>query len=291
MMSQNPKRERADLLSCHEITESVLRSYLERRLTNARQGHLTQHLDHCSDCQVRWNRFRWDRAKAMPGYREFVQFLYEQREPLLEYVDSSRALITEWRNLPSHDPEAREAFFRSTPYYLYNLVMWHESGHRPGYVTSALPQLHQLGTKVICDYGCGIGSDGLRFLGEGYQVLFCEFDNPASRFLRWRLQQCGRSAHWMEPQTLLQEQPFDTLWAIDVFDHIPDLWGLAPLLERCRIVCYENDAEHKSHGGDSYHIPHSPSLIAKILTRCGFHRVGTTALLNIWSKTVSSTNE
>lgn len=278
-------------LPCSEITESLLRFYLERNLAANIHDALKHHLDQCAICHDHWNRFRWDQAKGTPGYTEFVRYMQEQGEPLLEYLDSSRALITEWRALPFHSQDAREAFFRSTPYYVYNLVIWHESGHRPAYIANALPVLRQLGAQVICDFGCGVGSDGLRFLSEGYQVIFCEFENPASRFLRWRLQQRRLDGIWTEPATLLQERPFDTLWAMDVFDHVPDLHALIPVLERCRIVCCENDSAQKIHGGESYHIQHPPFLLAQLLSHCGFHQIYASMLLSIWSKTALPENE
>src|SRR5207248_483828 len=42
------------------------------------------------------------------------------------------------------------------------------------------------GSRLL-DYGCGIGSDGLRLLDRGYRVEFADFDNPSARYLRWRL--------------------------------------------------------------------------------------------------------
>jgi SAM-dependent methyltransferase len=269
---------------CQEITNAVLQAYLERQISTSFQEALKYHLDSCPPCHSRWNRFRWEQAKGTPGYIEFETYLRARGEPLLEYLDSSRALIEEWRRLAPQSAEEREAFFRQTPYYLYNLVIWHESKHRPPYVASALPLLRELRVRTICDFGCGIGTDGLRFLDEGYAVIFCEYDNPSSRFLRWRLQQRQREAHWIEPAELAGSGLFDTLWAIDVLDHLPDFHALIPLLKRCRVACFENDSFQKTHGGASFHIHRAMHVLPRLLTEYGFRLVHTGPLLALWQK-------
>lgn len=277
----------ASAQSCQTaVTPAQLSAYLRRTLVPSVQEAMKHHLDVCPECHERWNRFRWDQAKGKPGYQEWVRYLSEQGEPLVEYLDSSCALITQWRERSPQTLQEREWFFRQTPYYLSNLVVWHESGHRPPYVAEALPLLQYFQARTICDFGCGIGSDGLKFLDAGYQVLFCEFDNPSSRFLRWRLQQRHLPAPWIEPVELPLTGSFDTLWAMDVFDHLPDLRVLVPLLDQCRLLCYENQHQQKTHGGSSFHLSHSPEAFHTLWTHAGFHHVVNTPSLTWWSKPV-----
>ena len=263
---------------------SVLHAYLERNMEPVAQETMKHHLDSCAICHALWNRYRWDQAKGQPGYQEWLHYLHEKGEPLQDYLDSSHALITQWREQLPQTRAEREQFFRSTPFYLSNLVIWHESGHRPPYVTEALPLLRQLQAQTICDFGCGIGSDGLQFLAAGYEVVFCEFDNPASRFLRWRLQQRQHEAQWIEPGTLHCAGPFDTLWAMDVLDHLTDLQVLIPLLEHCRILCYEQNGHQRTHGETSFHLAHSPEALQTLWTAAGFQHVETGPFLTVWGK-------
>lgn len=266
------------------VTSRVLYAYLTRILSPDAQEAVKHHLDTCPPCHEDWNRFRWDQAKGQPGYQEWLRYLAEQGEPLREYLDSSRALITQWRELAPQTVQERERFFRETPYYLSNLVIWQESGHRPPYVAEALPLLRQFQARTICDFGCGIGSDGLQFLEAGYQVLFCEFENPASRFLRWRLQQRHHQASLIEPADLPRVGAFDTLWAVDVFDHLPDLRALVPLLSRCHLLCYESQQQQKTHGGPSFHLAHPPEALHELWENAGFRQVATTPSLIWWKK-------
>ena len=48
--------------------------------------------------------------------------------------------------------------------------------------------------RRLLDYGCGIGSDGLRLQRLGYRVDFADFDNPSDAYLRWRLERRGVDA-------------------------------------------------------------------------------------------------
>jgi hypothetical protein len=271
--------------ACHTaVTPAQLSAYLQRTLAPSVQEAMKLHLDACPHCHECWNRFRWDQAKGQPGYQEWVRYLSEQGEPHMEYLDSSRALIGQWHELSPQTLQERECFFRQTPYYLSNLVIWHESGHRPPYVAEALPLLRHFQARTLCDFGCGIGSDGLQFVEAGYQVLFCEFDNPASRFLHWRLQQRHLQSPLIEPADLPRAGAFDALWAMDVFDHLPDLQMLVPMLDQCRLLCYENQHQQKTHGGPSFHLSHSPEVLHTLWANAGFHHAATTPSLTWWSK-------
>ena len=246
---------------CHVIaTPSLFQAYGERTLPVAAQELIKGHLDGCPTCHDLWNRYRWDRAKSSPGYQEWLAYLEEQREPLHEYFDSSRALIAEWQTQHPQTKEERERFFRSTPHYLSNLLIWHESGHRPPYVAKALPWLRQLHARVICDVGCGIGSDGLRFLEAGYRVLFCEFDNPASRFLRWRLRL--RQHHARNPPPHRTPQSMSGGSAAHQECRCGPDWGRAvpPSAGPCR------SRDSRTH--------RQPAAATGAAARCGFRRSG-----------------
>lgn len=66
-------------------------------------------------------------------------------------------------------------------------------------------------------------------------MLFCEFENPSSRFLRWRLQQRNREATCVQPHEIASITGVDTLWAMDVLDHLLDPQAtLHPLLNQVR---------------------------------------------------------
>ncbi|BCL79647.1 class I SAM-dependent methyltransferase [Ktedonobacteria bacterium brp13] len=271
------------LAECH-VTGVQLQGYLERTLPLPIIEEMKRHFDVCPSCHRQWNHFRWERAKKTNGFAEFQAFLQEQGEPLQDYFDSSQALLAAWQQTQPQTLAEREAFFRHDSYYLYNLTIWHESGQRPPYVAAAEPILRQHHVSSICDFGCGIGTDGIQLMKQGFRVTFCEFDNASSRFLRWRLQQRQMNALWIEPSEIRHLQAIDALWAIDVLDHLPDLHTLIPLLELCQMLCFENDSQQKNHGGPSFHIHHPSQLLPDLLTSYHFRELYTTPLITIWEK-------
>src|SRR5687768_272140 len=98
-----------------------------------------------------------------------------------------RAIADERAGLGSDDE-----LYRTSRMYLYDLTVFAMS-------PTKLPYLRDLTELVpppahVLDYGCGIGSDGLRLIEAGYTVSFADFDNPSTRYLRWRLAQRGIDA-------------------------------------------------------------------------------------------------
>lgn len=267
--------------TCDLLHERWLQQYLERSLSQAQSAWTKAHLDYCDRCWEKWNRYRWQRAQGTRGYAELRTYLGEDFQ---EYFDSSKALRREWRQRNPQTSEQIEQFFTETTAYLYNLVIWHESGHRPPYGSLALPFFQRFHSHTICDFGCGVGNDSLLFLEQGYEVMCCEFDNPSSRFLRWRLRQRNLHAQWVHPHEIASVRS-DTLWIIDVLDHLPDpRTALHPLLTTCRTLFTENDHREKNHGNQSFHLDHDEHALHALFRSYGFQQDASTTHLNVWRK-------
>jgi GT2 family glycosyltransferase len=84
------------------------------------------------------------------------------------------------------------AFYRTSEAYLYDLTVFGMSGTKAPY-RQVLRRLVPAPARLL-DYGCGIGFDGLQLAEAGYEVAFADFDNPSTRFLRWRLERRGIEA-------------------------------------------------------------------------------------------------
>lgn len=143
------------------------------------------------------------------------------------------------RRLESYDEQLEEelreigdeaALYRESQGYLYNLTAFAMTGTK-------LPYLEELRRAVppgsrLLDYGCGIGSDGLMLLEAGYDVSFADFDNPSTRYLRWRLERRGLGAPIYD---LDREQPpagFDLAYSFDVIEHVDDPFAFLENLEQ-----------------------------------------------------------
>lgn len=122
------------------------------------------------------------------------------------------------------------ALYRQSQGYLYNLTAFAMTGTK-------LPYLEELkaafppGSKVL-DYGCGIGSDGLMLLEAGYEVAFADFDNPSTRYLRWRLERRGFEAPIYNLDSEAPPADFDVAYSFDVIEHVDDPFDFLVRLER-----------------------------------------------------------
>jgi GT2 family glycosyltransferase/2-polyprenyl-3-methyl-5-hydroxy-6-metoxy-1,4-benzoquinol methylase len=197
----------------------------------------------------------WEGERELEELRAYLGSSYDH-ERLIQHrdlVDAEAGAVGE---------EAR--FYRTSESYLYDLTAFAMSGVKEPY-RRVVESLVAPGARLL-DYGCGIGSDGLRLIEDGYRVAFAEFDNPSSRYLRWRLAHRGLSA---EVHDLDEGVPggFDAAYAFDVIEHVDDPFAfLAELEQRAEIVVV-NLLEELD--GDT---PlHRPLPIGAILSRATAH--------------------
>lgn len=144
-----------------------------------------------------------------------------------------------WGHRQAVDEEERSApdeasFYETSRMYLYDLTAFAMSGVKRPYL-AALQRFVVPGSRLL-DYGCGIGSDGLRLMAKGYRVEFADFDNPSVAYLRWRLARRGLDA---PVHDVTAEVPggFDAAFAFDVLEHVEEPFDfLARLESRAGIV-------------------------------------------------------
>jgi SAM-dependent methyltransferase len=113
-----------------------------------------------------------------------------------------------------------EALYRTSEGYLYDLTAFAMSGAKAPYLELLAAEVPP-GSRLL-DYGCGIGSDGLALLDAGYRVAFADFDNPSTRYLRWRLERRGIDAPVYDLDRQRPPGDFDVAYAFDVIEHVPD---------------------------------------------------------------------
>ena len=161
----------------------------------------------------------------------------ELRTYLGERFDRSR--LVRWQEQLEEEARAvgdEAELYRTSEAYLYNLTAFAMTGTKLPYleaVAAALPP----GARVL-DVGCGIGSDGLWLLERGFDVTFADFDNPSTRYLRWRLDRRGVRAPVVDVDAGPLPGGFDLAYAFDVLEHVPDPFSFVAALERAgRMVC------------------------------------------------------
>jgi SAM-dependent methyltransferase len=139
-----------------------------------------------------------------------------------------------------------QRLYRVSEAYLYDLTAFAMTGTKDPYlawIPTAPPALSLL------DFGCGIGSDGLRLLEAGHRVTFADFDNPSTRYLRWRLEHRGLDAPIADVDGGLPDGPFDLAYAFDVLEHLEDPFAALGALERRSRRVLVNLLEGSEEGG------------------------------------------
>jgi len=117
----------------------------------------------------------------------------ELREYLGERFDRSR--LVRWEDQLEEEAAAigdEATLYRTSEAYLYNLTAFAMTQTKAPYL-DAIRSVVAPGARLL-DVGCGIGADGLELLEAGYRVEFADFDNPSTRYLRWRLERRGLDA-------------------------------------------------------------------------------------------------
>jgi GT2 family glycosyltransferase/SAM-dependent methyltransferase len=167
-----------------------------------------------------WFRLGWEGEREAEELRVYLGDRYEPSK----LYDWLNVVDQEFAGQPDED-----RLYRTSQMYLYSLTGFAMTPTKGPY-RDLVRRLAPPGARIL-DYGCGIGSDGLRLLEEGYRVSFAEFDNPSARYLRWRL--AHRQLH-AEVYDLEGAVPggFDLAFAFDVIEHVEDPFGLIAELER-----------------------------------------------------------
>ena len=163
--------------------------------------------------------------------------LEELKRYLGDAFDQSLLEGHERAMLDEHARAQDEAeLYRTSEAYLYDLTVF-------AMTCTKLPYMRDLVELVppparLLDYGCGIGSDGLRLLELGYDVSFADFDNPSTRYLRWRLEQRGVQAPFYDLDAGAPPAGHDAVYCFDVIEHVDEPFAFLGLLEAsAELVC------------------------------------------------------
>ncbi|MFL5884978.1 MAG: class I SAM-dependent methyltransferase, partial [Thermoleophilaceae bacterium] len=171
-------------------------------------------------------------------------------------------IAEEWRRIGDE-----AAFYRNSQAYLYDLTVFALSGTKEPYL-EVLRRLVPPPAHVL-DYGCGIGSDGIRLLESGYRVTFADFDNPSTRYLRWRLERRGLRADVVDLDRDDVPTGLDAAFAFDVIEHVPDPYEMLECLERsARLVVVNFLAE-----GDDHAEVHRSLPVRRLVLRAAMRRL------------------
>lgn len=211
-------------ISCNSdnhLTYEQLRFFLLHLhdYSHKEQNTIKRHLAVCRPCWDTWNKVRWDAAESSLGLLELEEYL---KDGFKKYFDSSWAIADSWNEQnPVTDDEIAN-FYRNNDLYLYNLIIWHESGQRYRLRKEFKRLKDQFSLKTAIDYGCGVGTDTLELLDLGFEVTDIDYSCPSIDFLKWRLKKRGLQTKFIDVDEAKALPNADFFIAIDVLEHIPN---------------------------------------------------------------------
>ena len=162
-----------------------------------------------------------------------------------------RQRLVDWAGTLDREAERigdEATLYRTSEAYLYNLTAFAMTRTKAPY-HDVVRALAAPGARLL-DYGCGIGSDGLMFLDEGYEVAFADFDNPSVRYLRWRLERRGHRADVYDLDAGPPPGGFALAYAFDVIEHVEDPFAFLAAMERQADVVLVNLLEEDDDDTD-----------------------------------------
>jgi SAM-dependent methyltransferase len=144
-----------------------------------------------------------------------------------------------------------QELYRRSEAYLYNLTAFAMTGTKEPYLEALVAAVPP--PARVLDYGCGIGADGLRLIAAGYEVAFADFDNPSTRYLRWRLERRGAQAAIYDLDREAPPAGHDLAFSFDVIEHVADPFAFLSALERSAGLVLVNVLEPVTGETDLHH--------------------------------------
>jgi len=244
------------------------------------------HLDNCRECWSIWNRVRWDVAIGSKGVAELKKYLGND---YIEYYDSSWALADEWKSRERTTTLDIEAFYKETNGYVYNSLIFYESGDRESMEADLNQILSDYNISSVIDYGSGVGNDTLIFLKYGIKTFSIDFNSPVSDFLRFRVKERG----YEELSELIsvgtdKKPTADMIWTIDTLEHMVDPYEIFKYITaETRVFTYFIDADDEAGGRHPFHLKFDYEKFNSELKKMGFNKIKSKKLSSwsrVWSR-------
>ncbi|MFC1653295.1 hypothetical protein ACFL1M_00415 [Patescibacteria group bacterium] len=239
------------------------------------------HINNCRDCWNLWNKTRWDASKGSLGLQELEIYLGSS---FVEYFDSSLAIANDWLNKNPSSKEEVADFYKNTNEYLYNLIIWYESGDRDTFSSDMDKISKRFSVSSFVDYGCGVGNDGLLMIEKGFRAEFVDYMCPSVDFLKWRLNNRALKNVIIDVEKARKLPDVEVFWAIDVLEHMVNPLEVVEKLSKKTKVFVHRSEFGNTHGGrHPFHFDFDEMRLNNALKKAGFKHIPWSKL-TVWVK-------
>lgn len=148
--------------------------------------------------------------------------------------DAVKSLKNAWdKDVKTVDALHVERFYDRTELFIDELMWWHtlNEDDTPLAYVAALKFAAAHGARKVLDFGSGVGSGGLLFAQNGFDVTLADISSVLLEFCAWRFKQRGWRARFIDLKAeRLPTQSFDFITAMDVFEHLTEPVGTVDVL-------------------------------------------------------------
>ena len=140
--------------------------------------------------------------------------------------DAVQSLKHAWhKEVTTGDASEVERFYDRTETYIDELMWWHtlNEDDTPLAYVAALKFAAAHDVKSVLDFGSGVGSGGLLFAQNGFDVTLADISSVMLEFCVWRFKQRDLPARFIDlKKEQLPKEAFDFITAMDVFEHLTE---------------------------------------------------------------------
>lgn len=170
-----------------------------------------------------------NRRNAQAAIHELTKFTGYPIQRIRElWAVSNQQLAENWKraNIDEKDPERMADWYRqNSELYLFALSAYNLEYKR---IRSNLNVL-RLAAGSCLDYGAGNGEILLELAKRGHRVAYYDVEGETMRFARCRAEMHGLTVEFFHSKSNLaaaaKQRGFDTIFSLDVLEHLPDLKG------------------------------------------------------------------
>jgi 2-polyprenyl-3-methyl-5-hydroxy-6-metoxy-1,4-benzoquinol methylase len=175
----------------------------------------------------------WEDTLKLDGFDDFKESMIQElcqhygihREDVIRkfenIVDLSKK---EWQSKQKKAEKEIIDFYDQSDNYIFEHMQWHINyGHCTERCLALKIAMKEQIRKYL-DFGSGVGSTGILFARNGFDVTLADISSKMLKFAEWRFMMRGLSGTFIDlKEENLPREEYDFITAIDVFEHVSDL--------------------------------------------------------------------